>query len=129
MMYVDAPTQVLATRKRLGLLCFYSFFKRQGLPPLSPRLLVVRVSPVDWVSQQRNQPRPWKHPCHSLGDNVRGIQIGAGLSGDDPSPILPPGRRKAPTVPLESLFFEEDVEVVQLFLAADSTYGCRVRRS
>src|SRR3712207_2530706 len=117
MMYVSAPIQVLAARKRLGLLRFYSFFERQGLPPLSPRLLVVGVSPVDRVSQQRNQPRSRKHPCNSLWKNVRGIQVGGGVSSDGHPPVLPPGRRKAPTVPLESLFFDEDVEVVQLFFS------------
>jgi hypothetical protein len=53
--------------KRPPYLRFYGFFECSVLPPLSCRLLIVRVSPVDRVSQQCDQSRLRNNPRHSPG--------------------------------------------------------------
>src|ERR671910_1417554 len=73
--------------------------------------MIVRISSIDRITQQCDQPRLRNYSCHPFGGNrVRQISWG-GLSGDESLFILQP-RRELRTIPPDTLV-EVVVEVVQ----------------
>src|ERR687895_410442 len=82
------------------LIRFYGFFEAAGAVPTSSLHVVVRVSPVDRVPEQRYQPRSRNCLRHPFGGVRMKQVIGRGLPGDGPPSVLPPRSWKGPAVPL-----------------------------
>src|SRR3954454_16012691 len=101
MIDIDAPLQVHKGRtglvfkdavfftKQPFLLCLYGFFEASGLTHhVSYPPVILRIGPVNWVSQQRNEVCLRNNLRHSLG-NKRVVQVPWGsFSGDGSASIL-----------------------------------------